>query len=146
MLAALAMAAALDATAEVQKLDWLAGAWEREASGETVRETWLSPRAGAMAGVGQTTRPGRPALIEFMKITAEPAGPTFTAFIDGQAPTAFVMTRSADGEAVFENAAHDYPQRVIYRRCGVDLCARIEGMSGGELKGTDWRYRRISAP
>ena len=43
------------------------------------------------------------------------------------------------GGAVFENLAHDFPQRVIYRRCGEDLCARIEGAMG---KGQDWRYAR----
>jgi hypothetical protein len=146
ILAALALAAALDAAAQVQALDWLAGTWERQEDGEVVREVWLAPRDGAMAGVAQTTRPGKPAFVEFMTITAEAEGATFTAVIQGQPPTRFVMRSHADGEATFENLAHDYPQRVIYRRCDADLCARIEGSVAGEPRAADWRYRRTPAP
>jgi hypothetical protein len=32
---------------------------------------------------------------------------------------------------------------VIYRRCGADLCARIEGTLDGKLQGRDWRYARL---
>ena len=95
-----------------------------------------------MAGVSQTNRTGRPPFVEFMKISAEPAGVTFTAIIPGQPPTPFVRRPGPEGEAVFENTAHDFPQRVIYRRCEADLCARIEGTVGGKLQSQDWRYIR----
>ncbi|MCR5877860.1 DUF6265 family protein [Phenylobacterium sp. J367] len=144
MIAAGLMAVALlaDAAADVAKLDWLAGTWVSEQEGKLVRETWLAPKDGAMAGVGQTNRPGRKAFIEFTRITAEPAGATFTAFFEGQPPVAFVLKPGPDGEATFENLAHDFPQRVIYRRCGADLCSRVEGTVKGKLEAEDWRYRR----
>jgi hypothetical protein len=96
-----------------------------------------------MGGVGQTTRPGRPPLIEHMKITTEPAGVTFTAILPNQPPTPFVLLPGKDGEAVFENKAHDFPQRVFYRRCGEDLCAGIEGLVKGEARRQEWRYTRV---
>lgn len=143
LLALAAMAVLADAAADVGRLGWMAGSWVREKDGVTVRETWLPPAGGAMGGVGQTVRPGRPPLIEHMKITAESAGATFTAILPGQPPTAFVLRPGGpDGEAIFENKAHDFPQRVIYRRCDADLCARIEGEVGGVLRGQDWRYVR----
>jgi hypothetical protein len=128
---------------DVARLAWMAGTWSQEKDGVTVRETWLPPIGGAMAGAGQTNRPGKPAFIENVKITAEPAGATFTYMPPGQPPTAFVLLPGKDGEAVFENKAHDYPQRVIYRRCGADLCARTEGMVKGRLESEDWRYKRV---
>lgn len=128
--------------ARVADLAWMAGTWIQEDDGKTVRETWLPPVDGAMGGVGQTSRPGKPSSFEFMTITSEIAGPTFTAFVKGQPATRFVLKPGPAGEAVFENLAHDFPQRIIYRRCGVDLCARIEGMMNDELQGMDWRYRR----
>lgn len=144
ILAALLAGAMLaDATADISKLSWMAGSWVAEKDGVTVRETWLPPLNGAMAGAGQTNRPGRKPFIEHVKITAEPAGATFTALLPGQPPTPFVMKPGPDGEAVFENLAHDYPQRVIYRRCGQDLCAATEGVVKGALRREEWRYTRI---
>ncbi|MFZ5718493.1 MAG: DUF6265 family protein [Pseudomonadota bacterium] len=140
--AALATALLTSATPDLSQLSWLAGIWIAERDGVTVRETWLAPLDGAMAGAGQTNRPGRRPFVEHMKITAEPAGVTFTAFVPGQPPTPFVLLPGPDGEATFENKAHDFPQRVIYRRCGEDLCAAVEGEVSGELKREEWRYRR----
>lgn len=141
ILAVLIAAATLAAgPADVARLHWMAGTWVNKKDGVTVRETWLAPMDGVMGGVGQTNRPGRKAAVEHMKITAEPGGVTFTAYVPGQPPTPFVLLPGEDGEAVFENKAHDFPQRVIYRRCGMDLCARVEGEAGGKLKSQDWRY------
>jgi hypothetical protein len=138
----LAMLAAAGLAADVAKLDWLAGSWVQEKPGALVREMWLPPREGAMAGVTLTTRPGKPAMVEFAKITVEPEGVTFTAIVGRQPPTPFVMLPGKDGEAVFENKAHDFPQRVFYRRCGVDLCAGIEGVVNGKAEREEWRYAR----
>lgn len=138
----LAMLAAAAVAADVAKFDWLAGTWLQERDGGAVREMWLPPRDGAMAGVTLTTRPGKPPLVEFAKITAEPEGVTFTAIVGRQPPTAFVLLPGKEGEAVFENKAHDFPQRVFYRRCGADLCAGIEGVADDRVERQEWRYTR----
>lgn len=127
----------------VADLAWMSGAWIQETPGQTVREVWLPPHQDAMAGLSQTHRPGKPVSTEFNTITAEPAGIVFTAMFAGRSPTRFLLKPGAPGEAVFENLAHDFPQRVIYRRCGADLCARIEGTIDGKVEGVDWRYRRL---
>lgn len=137
------LAAGEAAAAELPDLSWMAGGWQLEKDGVVTRETWLAPLGGTMAGVTQTDRPGRPVEVEFATISLEPTGVTFTARVKNQAPTAFVLQPGADGEAVFENLRHDFPQRVIYRRCGPDLCARIEGTVRGELRAVEWRYRRM---
>jgi hypothetical protein len=145
-LIALALATSVHAAPadDVAALGWMAGSWIAEKDGVVTRETWLPPVGGAMAGAGQTNAAGRPARIEHMKITAEPAGATFTAFVPGQPPTPFVLrSGGANGEAVFENPVHDFPQRVIYRRCGEDLCARVEGTLRGRPASESWRYQRL---
>ena len=146
MIVAMVAAAALlaDGAADVGKLAWMAGTWIQEKDGTTTRETWLAPLGGVMGGVGQTNRPGRKPFVEHMTISAEPAGVTFTPNFPGQPPVAFVLKPGGDGEAVFENPAHDFPQRVIYRPCGADLCARIEGVAGGAPKFQEWRYTRAN--
>jgi hypothetical protein len=141
ILAALAAAAV---QGDVAKLGWMAGTWVEEKPAAVVREVWLPPRDGAMAGATLSTRPGKPPVAEYAKITAEPAGVTYTAVVGGQPPTPFVLVADKDGEAVFENKAHDFPQRVIYRRCGDGLCARIEGTVGGKALAQEWRYSRVA--
>lgn len=135
--------AAAGEAAQVADLGWMAGDWAQETPGGVVRETWLPPVQGAMAGVTQTHRPGKPAVTEFSTITSEAAGVTFTAYVGGQPATAFVLKPGAPDVAVFENPTHDFPQRVIYRRCEADLCARIEGTINGKVQAMDWRYRRL---
>ena len=149
-IAALALALATTAGAQetaapalIEDLAWMAGAWVQEADGVTTRETWLAPLGGAMGGVGQTNRPDGKTSFDFMSITTEAAGLTFTARIEGQSPTPFVLKAGRAGEAMFENLAHDFPQRIIYRQCGEDLCGRIEGVMDGQAQGFDWRYRRV---
>lgn len=130
------------AATELPDLEWMAGSWRLEKNGVVTRETWLSPLGGTMAGITQTNRPGRPADVEFATISVEPAGVTFTARLKGQPPTPFLLRPGGGDHVVFENPRHDFPQRVIYRRCGADLCARIEGEVRGEPKALEWRYHR----
>ncbi len=122
---------------------WMVGTWSETKDGTVTRETWLPPLDGAMSGVTQTNAGGKLVSVEVASITAEPAGVTFTARPQGEPPTAFVLKPGESGEAVFENLAHDFPQRVIYRRCGADLCARIEGTLDGKVQAMDWRYKRL---
>jgi hypothetical protein len=142
MLAALAGGARATPVDDVQALGWLAGAWVQQDDKRTVHEVWFAPVDGVMAGLSQTLRPGRKPSIEFMTITAEPDGATFTAHPADQDPTPFVLKPGLGrDEAVFENLDHDFPQRIIYRRCGEDLCARIEGSVKGRFQAQEWRYR-----
>ena len=53
----------------------------------------------------------------------------------------------ADGRVTFENAAHDFPQRILYWREGDRLRARVEGMLEGRQMSEDYAWRRVvSAP
>lgn len=128
---------------DIDKLGWMAGSWIASKDGRTVREIWLSPLGGGMAGASQTNDPGRPPAIQHYRIAAEARGATFTALLPGQAPATFMLQPGTDGVAIFENRDHDFPQRVGYRRCGKDLCAWIEGVLNGEAVSETWRYRRV---
>lgn len=141
-LSALASAAQADPADDIARLGWMAGSWIHEQDGVVTRETWLAPLGGVMAGAAQTNAPGKRPFVSHYKITPEPAGATLTAYLPGQPPTPFVLVPGKDGEAVFENKAHDFPQRVVFRRCDGGLCARTEGVIGGRLQSEAWRYRR----
>jgi hypothetical protein len=57
----------------------------------------------------------------------------------------FLLRTWEGGKAVFENPAHDFPQRVIYDLSQSDrLDARIEGAQDGRAMAYDYPYRRVA--
>lgn len=121
-------------------LAFLAGCW----AGENSEEVWLKPAGGNMLGVGRTLRDGRAAVSEFMHIAAGEGGTLVMSVQQklGGPVTAFKLIKSGDGSAAFENPAHDFPQRILYRRNpDGSLFARIEGNAGGKARSRDFRFR-----
>ena len=56
----------------------------------------------------------------------------FTAIPSGPKEATFAQIRVSESEVVFENVAHDFPQRVTYRRNGDKrLLAAIDGIRKG---------------
>ena len=144
--AALALSActAFAAAEPVTQLAWLQGCWAATNAEPGSLEQWTAPAGGTMLGLGRTVRGGKTVAHEFMQIRETAPGKlAFIAMPSGQATTTFALVKASGAEAVFENPAHDFPQRVIYRRDGdAVLNARIEGTAGGKLKGIDFPMRR----
>lgn len=142
----LAAAADEHGPATIRQMGYLTGAWEQTENGMTVREVWSEPTGSAMAGVSiaASEMPGKKTHMEFMSIVEKDGTLVFTARIDGQTPTDFTLKEADNGYAVFENPAHDFPQRIIYEIAGgMDvLKARIEGTIDGKPRSVDWTYRR----
>ena len=66
-------------------------------------------------------------------------GILFTVAALGSAPS----VAAAEHEVVFENLEHDFPQRIIYRRQGDLMVARIEGDGPGETKARQWEWHLV---
>ena len=133
----------------LERLSWLAGCWARETSVKVEPgsgEQWMAPAGGSMLGLGRTIRGGKTIEHEFMQISQTDAGQlVYTASPSGQPPTRFPLLRQGEGELVFENLQHDFPQRVIYRLApGGRLHARIEGQRGELLRGIDFAMHRVA--
>jgi hypothetical protein len=123
-------------------LAWLTGSWRAEqADGSVVTETWLAADGGVMPGVGRTIAGGK-AQVEFMRLDEKDGKLAFTAIVGRQPPVTFPLKSARADELVFENLAHDFPQRVILRRCGAGYCPAIEGTLNGKLERMVWTYVR----
>jgi hypothetical protein len=132
--------AASAAVSPAPDLSWLSGYWLSCDGGREVSETWSDPRAGLMTGSSITLRKGR-ASYEFARIDRGDTGLIFHAMPSGQAPAQFALKTSGSQEILFENPAHDFPQRVMYRREGNVLHARIEGTMDGKIASMEWEYQ-----
>lgn len=148
MLTALMMTAALTGVSQADlrpDLGWIAGYWLSCEGGREVAETWSVPRLNLMAGTSITVRNGRVGweLSRIAPTGTEPDAPLgYFAMPEGQAPTTFPVVESGPNRVVFEQAAHDFPKRVIYERDGDVLNARIEGEIDGQTRTIRWRFHK----
>ncbi len=108
-------------------LSWLAEQWCSADGSASYEESWLAPRGGSMVGVAREIRDGRMASFEFLRIAEVDGVPTYFAQPGGRAPTAFKRSDGGEAWVRFENTAHDFPQRIEYRRDGDKLNAEISG-------------------
>lgn len=126
------------------RLRWLAGCWELRSSQRVTLEMWMPPEGGLMLGASRTTAGG--AVREFEQVRLEAQGEVllYTALPSGQREASFRSTEVSDSGFTVENPAHNFPQRIIYRRRGADsLIARIEGPGPGGTRGIDFPMRRV---
>ncbi|MEP7361786.1 MAG: DUF6265 family protein [Acidobacteriota bacterium] len=131
------------AQTEVSSLGWLAGCWEmRPAPGILIEEHWTKPAGGTLLGMGRTIKGSRTVFTEFFRISIENGKLTYTARIGTKGVTEFPLLKMSTAEITFENPTHDFPQRVIYRKNGENITARIEGMDKGKERHEDFPYTR----
>jgi len=131
--------------ADLTALTWMSGCWSMTAGPMTIDEQWSKPAAGTMLGASRTMKLDRLVFHEFMRIEQQGAGVTYTPRIGtGGKPVSFKLVKQTPEEVVFENPAHDFPQRIIYRKVAGGLHARIEGMDKGKPRSEDFPYKRVN--
>lgn len=103
----------------------------------------MKPRGGTMLGMSRTVTGDKTSESEYMQIREQEGRLVFTARPSGQEGASFDSVQFTRSKVVFENAAHDFPQRIIYQRLADgSLLARIEGQREGRLLGVDFPMRR----
>ena len=138
--AATLLAAASPAT-RADELGWLAGEWVSEDGERWTEESWTAPRGGMMIGHSRSGRGEQLRAYEFIRIAPGADGAlAYIAMPQGGAPVAFALVRHDGSRAIFENRAHDYPQRIAYARSGDTLTATISLIDGS--KPRRWTFRR----
>jgi acetyl esterase/lipase len=120
------------------RLAWLSGCWE-SADGST-REVWSKPRGGFLFGHSSTLVDGRMRFFEQLRVELRDGGYRYVAQPGGREPTVFEAERIVPGEVRFVNAAHDFPQRIEYRREGTALTATVARLDGSDERL--FRFRR----
>jgi len=130
----------------VDKARWLSGCWELRAQGRLTVEMWMPPAGSMMIGGSRTVVNGAVREFEHLRIKSDGEKLTYIALPSGQNETLFPAKEVTDSSLVFENLSHDFPQRIIYRKRGVDsIVARIEGPGpNNSTRGFDFPMRRAA--
>lgn len=117
---------------------FLAGSWAETRDGRWTEESWTVARGGTMLGTSRTLVGGDTQAFEHLRIERAATGIELVARPSGQAEARFRLVDHGPGAATFENPAHDFPKRILYRREGGKLTARIEG----DGQSAEWIYQR----
>ena len=130
----------------IDRAGWLAGCWEMRARNRVTMEMWMPPSGGTMLGASRTTVAGTTREFEHLRLHAAGDTLVYTALPSGQHEASFRSTTVSSTTLVFENPAHDFPQKITYRRVGEDsVIARVEGPGpDNTTRGFDIRMRRAS--
>jgi hypothetical protein len=125
----------------------MAGCWAVDGADAGTIEIWTAPAAGSLLGMSRTVRAGRTTTHEFMQLRDGADGVVFIAAPANQPQASFAAVTVEPGHAVFENAQHDFPQRIVYevREPGT-LHARIEGHLRGQARTLQFPMRRTACP
>ena len=129
-------------TARVASLEWLAGTWVSETARGKVTESWLGPGNGLMVAANLSTFAGGKRTFEFLRIADTAEGFSYYASPGGKPPVEFRVKEIGERRVVFENAQHDFPQRILYWRDGERLVARIEGTIAGKERSEEWIFKK----
>lgn len=132
----------------MENVSWLPGCWELSIGARRVLEQWAVGTGGAeLNGTSVTTVNGVERESEKIRIYVSSDTLVYAAHPSRQAPAEFRARASSAVETIFENLAHDFPQRIIYRRSGADsLIASIEGERGGQMRRVAFPFKRIDCP
>jgi hypothetical protein len=134
----------LASTTAISDLSWMAGDWQTDPNGRMVSdEHWVRPVGGVMIGMSRTVAGDK--LISFESLRVEQRGDAifYVASVNGGCPgTDFKLTRLNAQEAIFENPAHDFPKRIIYRRKSAnEMTATVDAGEG--TKSQEFIYRLV---
>lgn len=143
--AAAGSAATTAVATPLEQVGWLSGRWVDAASPPATEEDWGRALANTMYGVGRSfavddAGAHQTVFYEVLRIRTAPGegcGLVYTAWPGGGPATDFVCESLGAASAVFANPAHDFPQRISYRRDGDVLHIEISGAAAGAEVGAD---------
>lgn len=118
---------------------FLQGLWGRTSKDIMAEERWSPPCAGTMFGYGRTMKGDATVSWEHLRIELQGDTLAYVASPKGQNTTRFVLADHGEGFVAFHNPAHDFPQRIEYRRSGELLHARVTGDGADAL---EWTFER----
>lgn len=125
---------------------WLIGSWYDRSEGRTTYEVWKKYNDTTYIGRSYTIQEGDTLSSEYIKLVQDGNEVNYIPVVQGQnmgMPITFKMIFMGEDKLVFENQAHDFPQRIAYRRLSSDsLIAEISGVIKGAYHEKKFSMRK----
>jgi len=115
---------------------WLAGTWKINTGNGFIVEQWKVMNDSTLQGKSMFVKAaGDSALQETLVLSYRKGEWSYVSTVVGQnnnQPVSFKIIYMGRSEFISENKAHDFPQRIAYRRLKNNLFASIEGNRNGK--------------
>jgi hypothetical protein len=140
---------------ELGRLGFMVGCWQSnpDAQGRVNKEVWSAPQGGLMFGWATATQNGQITSFEQTRIDLRGQRATYIASPEGQRPVVFTepapdpLALAPPNSIRFENAEHDFPQRIFYRQPKKgELAATISRLDGSRPVSYAWVECGKAAP
>ncbi len=127
----------------LDSVNWLVGSWTSDSPTLKISETWSRISSHTFEGHGKTVSVTQNELVsaETLRLVEMSGELFFWAKVkSNELPVAFKLTNCTDNTATFENAAHDFPKKLVYQKTNVDMLTVL--VTGNEGKGFTIEYTR----
>ncbi|MBL7844222.1 MAG: hypothetical protein KF846_13805 [Cyclobacteriaceae bacterium] len=118
-------------------MSWLVGVWKITTDRGTIVERWIQLNDSTLNGINYFVKAaGDSSLQETLELSYRKGQWVYSSRVKGQnnnQTISFTVTFVRGTEFISENPAHDFPQRIAYRRIKNNLFASIEGKRNGRL-------------
>jgi len=121
---------------KLEKMHWLVGSWEQKLPDGILTETWSKENDSTFKGESYFINLKDTVHFEKIKLHQNVEKLIYSATVVGQnnnKPIDFLMTSAIENTFTFENPAHDYPQKIIYKKVSESsFVATISGKQQGK--------------
>ena len=141
--AALLFVPAARAQHTLKDVAWMVGCWEQRTGERRRVERWYEPTGDGMRGTSRSFNGTAETAGERLRLALDSGTLVYAAHPSSQSYTEFRARTVSSTELLFENPAHDFPQRIIYRPHGADsLLVQVEGDRDGRQPPIAFRFRK----
>ncbi|MBB2146212.1 hypothetical protein GM921_11995 [Pedobacter sp. LMG 31464] len=130
----------------LQQFSFILGNWEMKTTKGKITESWVQNKVELSGKSYRHTLNGDSVLMETLLIKKINGNFYYCSNVNGQnngETVNFKLISTENNTFVFENATHDFPQRIVYQNLGKDeLLAWIEGERNGKKGKSEFRYQR----
>jgi hypothetical protein len=125
-------------------LSWLNACWERTTRTGRGIEQWSPAASGELIGRARLISETQDRETERLRIFRRGDTLFYEAHPVDQALTLFPLRSYSRDSLVFENPAHDFPQRIVYHRVGADSLIAVVGAITGTARPLRFAFKRAA--
>lgn len=132
---------------QIEKANWLIGAWQNNSAKVNVSEIWKKKNDSTYIGQGRTIMGKDTVSSESISMEQRDKQLFYISTVKNQnngQGVKFTLTSSTDKQLVFENPAHDFPQKISYTVITNDsLVTEVSGMMKGKPRSEKFPMTRV---